>query len=207
MFTSQSVRSCSAIAAACLAATLLPANGLADQPCSGHKLLSTPRPEGSCRNTPAEVFVSPDKTLRALVVGADVSLDTTPDMESRVVIRSTSGDTVTSKDHSSPRGANGYYVYRAKWSPDSQYFVYSMVSSGGHSPWQFPTMVFGRRQNRFVPFSDMINGNPTVSGEFKFTGPHMLIATTWKQPGSPDDKVPITVDLDAAFQKLKPSED
>ena len=108
MFTSQSVRSCTAIAAACLAATLLPANGLADQACSGHKLLSTPRPEGSCRNIPPEVFVAPDKTLRAVVVGADISLDTTPDMESCVVIRTTSGDTVTSKDHSSPRGANGY---------------------------------------------------------------------------------------------------
>jgi hypothetical protein len=51
----------------------------------------------------------------------------------------------------------------------------------------------------------MINGNPTVSADFKFTGPHTLTATTWKQPGSPDDKVPITVDLEAAFAKLKPS--
>jgi hypothetical protein len=153
------------------------------------------------------VFVSPDKTMRAVVVPADVSLDTTPDMESRVVIRSIGGDTVASKDHSSPRGANGYYVYRAKWSPNSQYFVYSMVSSGGHSPWQFPTMVYGRKQDRIVGLSDMINGNPAVSGEFKFTGPHTLLATTWKQPGSPDDKVPITVDLEAAFQKLKPSAD
>jgi hypothetical protein len=100
-----------------------------------------------------------------------------------------------------------YYVYRAKWSPDPQYFVYSMVSSGGHSPWQFPTMVYGRKQDRIVGLSDMINGNPTVSGEFKFTGPQTLLASTWRQPGSPDDKVPITVDLEAAFQKLKPSAD
>jgi hypothetical protein len=137
MFTSPFFRSCTAIAVACLATTLSPADVFADQPCSGHKLLSAPRPEGSCRNVAPEVFVSPDKTMRAVVVPADVSLDTTPDMESRVVIRSTSGDTVASKDHSSPRGANGYYVYRAKWSPDSQYFVYSMVSSGGFRPGSF----------------------------------------------------------------------
>jgi hypothetical protein len=205
MFTSQSFRPRIAIAVACLATALCPAGALADQPCSGHKLLSTPRPEGSCRNVAPEVFVSPDKTMRAVVVPVDVSLDTTPDMESRVVIRSIGGDTLASKDHSSPRGANGYYVYRAKWSPDSQYFVYSMVSSGGHSPWQFPTMVYGRKQDRIVGFSDMINGNPTVSGEFKFTGPHTLVATTWRQPGAPDDKVPITVDLEAAFGKLKPA--
>jgi hypothetical protein len=82
-----------------------------------------------------EIFLSPDKTMRAVVLPADVSLDTTPDMESRVVIRSSDGETLTSQDHSSPRGMNGHYVYGAKWSPDSQFFVYSLVSSGGHSPW------------------------------------------------------------------------
>jgi hypothetical protein len=30
--------------------TFLPADGLADVPCSGHKLLPKPRPEASCRN-------------------------------------------------------------------------------------------------------------------------------------------------------------
>ncbi len=47
----------------------------------------------------------PDKAVRALVVPASISLDTTPDMESRVVIRSSAGSTLTSMDHSSPRGS------------------------------------------------------------------------------------------------------
>jgi hypothetical protein len=138
-----------------------------------------------------------------VVVPADVSLDATPDMESRVVIRASEGKTLTSKDHSSPRGMNGYYVYRAKWSPDSQFFVYSLVSSGGHSPWQFPMMVYSRKANAFAKFSDMIGGKPTLSGDFDFTGPHTLTATTWKQPASGDkepEKVPVTVDLQKAFE-------
>jgi hypothetical protein len=188
-------------------ATLLPADGIADVPCSGHKLLPTPRPEGSCRNVVPRIFVSPDKTIRALVFPVDISLHATPDMESRVVIRSSKGDTLTSKDYSSPRGMNGYYVHNAKWSPDSQFFVYSMISSGGHSPWSFPIMVYGRKKNLIAKFSDMISGNPTVSGEFMFSGPHTVVATTWKQPGSLDDKVPITVDLEEAFGKLAPSSD
>jgi hypothetical protein len=61
-------------------------------------------------------------------------------MESRVVIRSVDGDTLNSINHASPRGMNGYYVDTAEWSPDSQFFVYSMVSSGGHSPWSHPTV-------------------------------------------------------------------
>jgi hypothetical protein len=35
-----------------------------------------------------------------------------------------------SKDYSSPRGMNRYYVDHGKWSPDSQFFVYSLISSG-----------------------------------------------------------------------------
>ena len=148
--------------------------------------------------------------MRAVVFPADVSLDVTPDMESRLVIRSSAGDTLTSKDHSSPRGMNGYYVDRAKWSPDSQFFVYSLISSGGHSPWQFPIMVYGRKANAIAKFSDMIDGKPTLSGAFDFAGPHTLTATTWRQPGSVGDKdldkIAITVDLQKAFDKLQPSD-
>jgi hypothetical protein len=82
-----------------------------------------------------------------------------------------------------------------------------MSSSGGHSPWQFPIAVYSRTKNRFGQFSDMINGNPTLSADFKFTGPHTVVATTWKQAGSLDDKVPVTVDLEDAFGKLSTSSD
>src|SRR5262249_33905209 len=124
-----------------------------------------------------QIYPSPDGALRALVFPVDVSLYATPDMESRVVIRASNSDTLTSKDYSSPRGANGYYVVNAKWSPDSQFFVYSMSSSGGHSPWSFPMMVYGRQKNRIAGFSDMIRGGPTVSADFHFAGPHTLVAS------------------------------
>ena len=110
-------------------ATLVPAPALAEVVCSGHKLLSSPRPESSCSSLKPRIYPSPDGALRALALPVDVSLYATPDMESRVVIRTSNGDTVTSKDYLSPRGTNGYYVVNAKWSPDSQFFVYSMSSS------------------------------------------------------------------------------
>ena len=175
--------------------------------CSGHKLLPKPRPESSCSDVKPQIYPSPDGALRALVLPVDVSLYATPDMESRVVIRASNSDTLISKDYSSPRGANGYYVVNAKWSPDSQFFVYSMSSSGGHSPWSFPMMVYSRQKNRIAGFSDMIRGGPTVSADFHFAGPHTLVASTWKQPGSLDDKIAVTVDLDEAFAKLPPSSD
>ena len=109
------------------AATLPPASAVAQLACSGHKLLRNPRPESSCSNVKPVIYASPDGALRALVFPVDVSLYATPDMESRVVIRTAKCDTLTSKDYSSPRGTNGYYVLDAKWSPDSQFFVYSGV--------------------------------------------------------------------------------
>ena len=115
-----------------------------------------------------QVYTSPDGELQALVLPAGVSLYATPDIESRVVIRSRKGDTLTSKDYSSPRGMNGYYVDQAKWSPDSQFFVFSMISSGGHSPWSFPTMVYSRQKNVIAKLSDMIGGKPIMSGSSRF---------------------------------------
>ena len=104
-----------------MAVTLLPADARDGVACSGHELLSAPRPELSCNDVKPQVYPSPDKALRALVLPADVSLDTTPDMESRVVLRTSKGVTLTSKGDSSPRGMDGYYVVTAKWSPDSQF--------------------------------------------------------------------------------------
>jgi hypothetical protein len=183
-------------------ATLVPVPALGEVVCSGHKLLPRPRPELSCSSIKPRIYPSPDGTLRALVLPVDVSLYATPDMESRVVLRTSNGDTVTSKGYSSPRGTNGYYVVNAKWSLDSQFFVYSMSSSGGHSPWSFPMMVYGRQKKRIVGLSDMIDGRPTLSPDFHFAGPRTLVADTWKQSGSLDDKVLVTVDLEDAFAKL-----
>jgi hypothetical protein len=190
-----------------LASMTFATDASAEVVCSGHKLLPIPRPQSSCSNVKPRIYPSPDGALRALVFPVDVSLYATPDMESRVVIRTSKGDTLTSKDYSSPRGTNGYYVFNAKWSPDSQFFVYSTSSSGGHSPWSFPMMVYSRQQNRIAGFSDMINGEPTVSGDFHFVGSHTVVASTWKRPGSLDDKAAVTVDLEEAFAKLAPSAD
>ena len=170
-------------------------------PCSGHQFLQPPRAEGSCLTLKPKVYPSPDKALRAIVFPVGMDLNSTPDIESRVVIRGEEAKLITSMDYSSPRGANGYYVVRAKWSPDSQFFVYSMISSGGHSPWQFPTWVFSREKGRIVSLSDMIGDKPIVSENFSFAGPHTIKAATLEKVGS-DKHVPVVIDLSDAIAKL-----
>ena len=85
------------------AATLPPASAVAELACSGHQLLRNPRPQSSCSNVKPAIYASPDGALRVLVFPVDVSLYATPDMESRIVIRTAKGDTLTSKDYSSKR--------------------------------------------------------------------------------------------------------
>jgi hypothetical protein len=187
------------------AAMLAPWPVHAEDQCSGHQMLEPPRPKDSCRDVEPEIFASPGGALQAVVLPVDVSLYSTPDMESRVEIRAEGGNTLLAEDYSSPRGMNGYYVYAAKWSPDSEFFVYSLTSSGGHQPWSFPIKVYSRKQNAMADFSDMIDGLPTVLGSFEVSAPHSLIAATWKEQGAFDDPVPITVDLETAFEKLKPA--
>ncbi len=172
--------------------------------CSGHQLLPTPRAESSCLTVRPQVHPSPDRAVRAVILPVDVDLHATPDMESRVVMRANDAKLLTSKDYSSPRGANGYYVVRAGWSPDSQFFVYSMSSSGGHSPWSFPIWVYSRQKNLFLSFSEMIGGNPTVSENFSFSGPHTVTAFSWEKAGS-DKQIPIVVDLEDAIRKIAPT--
>jgi hypothetical protein len=191
------------IAAIALTQPALPQEKVQDE-CRGHQLLPAPRAEGSCLTLRPQVFPSPDQSLRAVVFPVDVELHATPDMESRVVIRANDAKLLTSKDYSSPRGANGYYVVHAKWSPDSAFFVYSMSSSGGHSPWSFPTWVYSRQKNVIVSLNQMIGGNPTVSDDFNFSGPHSVTVSTWEKAGS-DKQMAIVVDLEDAIKKIAPA--
>jgi hypothetical protein len=201
------IRECGLVLVLGVAATAaLSAAAYAQAPamCTGHALLSTPRPETSCLTQQPQIYPSPDGAVRALVYPADVDLYATPDIESRVVLRSAAGKLLTSKDYSSPRGSNGYYVVTARWSPDSQFFAFSLSSSGGHSPWSFPIWVYSRATNAIVGFSAMIGDNPTLSGDFRFGAPHTLTATTWAKPGATDQGVPVAVDLAEAIKKLPP---
>jgi hypothetical protein len=175
--------------------------------CDGHMVLPKPRLEGTCLVIRPQVYASPDGAIRATVLPSDVDLYATPDLESHVVFRTATGKLITSKDYSSPRGSNGYYVVNAAWSPDSQFFAFSLSSSGGHSPWSFPIWVFSSASGSIVSFSAMIDDKPTLSGSFKFTAPHTLTATTWMATGDIDHGVPVAVDVAEAIKKLPPSQD
>jgi hypothetical protein len=61
--------------------------------------------------------------------------------------------------------------------------------------------VYSREKNQIVSFSEMIGGNPTLSADFDFSGPHTITATTWEKQGS-DKQKKVTVDLAEAMKKM-----
>lgn len=95
----------------------------------------------------SEKYTSPDGTQVAVVRSGRVSEATD---ESRVELRTSAGTVSAKRDYTSPDGEHGYGVTKAAWTPDSQYFVYSLESSGGHQAWHTPVWVFSRKEGKFL---------------------------------------------------------
>ena len=100
-----------------------------------------------CRGTD-----TPDHQLRACVV--EVGKFPPPLNESRVDIHDTSGKVLASRNFGSPKGDQGRSVVHSAWTPDSNFFVFSTRSSGGHSPWHGNTYFYSRKTNKFALLDD-----------------------------------------------------
>src|SRR5215831_4993244 len=89
-------------------------------------------PEMGTKTPSPSIYVSPDHALIAKIIwvpNADHDV-----FESRVQILSKSGQVLRVKDLTSPDHNHGEVVNYAAWSPDSQFFVATHNSSGGHQP-------------------------------------------------------------------------
>ncbi|SRR6266496_587429 len=110
-----------------------------------------------------ERFRSPDGKLVAVVRSKRVPEATD---ESRIELRTEGGIVSAKRDYSSEDGEHGYGVTKAEWTPDSQFFVYSLESSGGHQGWNSPVWFFSRKENKFLSLDHALNdavADPTFS--------------------------------------------
>src|SRR5438445_10944773 len=127
---------------------------------------------------------SPDQQLRACVLS--VGRHPNPSFnESSVEIRDMTGAVLATKGFKSPDGEHGRNVQKAEWSPDSQFFVFSTASSGGHSPWHWQTYFYDRRHNKFKEVDNYTG--PVIKGSFKLTTPDWIEVTVQGTPSDPSD--------------------
>jgi hypothetical protein len=112
-------------------------------------------------------YASPDGTLVAVIVSVDQPEATD---ESEVRVQAASGKVLARKNYRSEDGEHGYGVTKAQWTPDSQFFVYSLESSGGHQPWHSPVQYFDRKLHKFLSLDDAL-GDAVLNPHFTVEAP------------------------------------
>ena len=122
---------------------------------------------GQKRNVSSEKYLSPDRSLIATITSSRKS-DATA--ESSVEVRDSFGRLLGGHSYTSEDGEHGYGVVKAQWTPDSQYFVFSLESSGGHQSWHSPVQYFGRKGRAFRSLDDAL-GDAVIGPQFLVAAP------------------------------------
>jgi len=97
-------------------------------------------------------FVSPDKKTRVLIQNFNEKGKV---LESKIQFVSTGGMVLRRKSFTSNDGEHGYGIIRAEWTRDSKFFVFSMISSGGHQPWHCPISVYSTTDNKLFNIDEL----------------------------------------------------
>jgi hypothetical protein len=106
---------------------------------------------GSAKTT---TFKSPDGKMVAVIISLPEK-----NSEAIVELRTFQSRTIDRQVFTSADGQHGYYVSKAQWTPDSKFFVYSLESSGGHSPMVVPTIFFSKTAKASYQFFDFLGEN------------------------------------------------
>ena len=138
-------------------------------------------------------YISPDGTLHALVFPVGKAGD--GPKESRVEVRNSAGKNLLSRSFGSKDGEHGYLVYHADWTADSQFFVFSVASSGGHQPWHSPIYFYCRSDSRLRLLDDYLG--PITDPNFTLSAPDVIHATQLKKYGDLE-----SVAVEAKLSKL-----
>ncbi|HEY5413074.1 MAG TPA: hypothetical protein VIJ94_20355 [Caulobacteraceae bacterium] len=109
--------------------------------------------------------VSPDGQLFAKVR----QIGRTGCGESLIKILNRAGRTLAERSFRSADGEHGAGVEETGWSTDSQYFAFSLSSSGGHQADHFPTFIFSRRGRRILDVEDLSPGTYIAQPHFVFS--------------------------------------
>lgn len=115
--------------------------------------------------------------------------------ESTVEFYSAQEKLLCSMDLSSEDNEHGYGVVKAAWTPDEQYFVFSLASSGGHQPWHTPIKSWSLRDSVIRSLDSYAEGPGISKGEFALESPNIVLTEVWKAESA--ESVPAKFRLDS----------
>jgi hypothetical protein len=114
------------------------------------------------------------------------------DYESRIEFYSAQNQMLCVLDYSSEDSEHGFGVVKAAWTPDSEYFVFSLTSSGGHQPWHAPTLFFSRKESAIFDLDNYVEASGISKGDFVLRAPNTVLTEAMR--GEP---VPLKFHLDS----------
>lgn len=101
---------------------------------------------------------------------------------------------VCSLDFSSGDGEHGFGVVKAAWTPDENYLVFSLTSSGGHQAWHTPTLFYSLRTKEVHSLDSYISAAGISKADFALKSPNTILTEVWK---SESESVPAKFRLDS----------
>jgi dipeptidyl aminopeptidase/acylaminoacyl peptidase len=91
-------------------------------------------------------------------------------------------------------------VSQIRWSPDSQFLLFTTASAGGHSPWHFKTYAFYVADKSFRDVESAAGGS-VGAADFRFEPPDIAVLKL-HDPAS-DTPRPIKLALGKAMQRMQ----
>src|ERR1700733_4783981 len=127
---------------------------------------------------------SPDQQLMACISSFG---NPAPLNESVVEIHDVDNHVLATDNLRSATQSNGRNVQKTAWTPDSQFFVFSTASSGGHSPWNWQTYVYNRKTNQFLELDNFTG--PIIKRDFAISPPDWIEVAVQGTKADPTDIV------------------
>lgn len=135
-------------------------------------------------------YKAPDGGAYAVVVPVSKEAGRS-EYESRIEFHSSDGKISCAVEYSSDDSEHGFGVVKAEWTPDSQYFVFSLTSSGGHQAWHAPTQFLSRKDGKVRTLDDYF-ATGISEADFRLVAPNTI--ETEVEDGNP---VPVSIKLAA----------
>lgn len=148
-------------------------------------------------------YTAPDGGAHVVIVPVSKEPERS-EYESRIEFRSNDGRISCALDYSSGDSEHGFGVVKAEWTPDSQYFVFSLTSSGGHQSWHATTQFLSRKDGTVRTLDDYFDAAGISKADFRILAPNTVKTEIWK-----DNSVPVSVKLNdlpplRSWRKSKP---
>lgn len=129
-------------------------------------------------------YTAPDGGAHVVVVAVSKEAGRS-ESESRIEFQSSDNRISCGIDYSSDDSEHGFGVAKAEWTPDSQYFVFSLTSSGGHQPWHAPTQFLSRRDGTVRTLDDYFAAAGISTADFQLVAPNTVKTEVWEGKSVP----------------------